>query len=85
MSDKPGTNEQTISEHGENNPESDSNMMTIIVKTSKGRESFPVPSNASVKTLRELVSDRYQVEQSKICLIFSGKILKDVDTLESHS
>ena len=59
--------------------------MNIIVKTSKERESFTIATEADVKTLRELVSDRYQIDPSKVCLIFSGKILKDGDLLQNHS
>lgn len=59
--------------------------MNIIVKTSKERESFQIAVDADVKKLRELVSERYQIEASKVCLIFSGKILKDGDLLQNHS
>lgn len=59
--------------------------MNIIVKTSKERESFQIAVDADVKTLRQLVSERYQIEPSKVCLIFSGKILKDGDLLQNHS
>lgn len=59
--------------------------INIIVKTSKERESFQIESDASIARLRSLVSDRYKVDPSKVCLIFSGKILKDADTLETHS
>ncbi|OTF72442.1 hypothetical protein BLA29_010768 [Euroglyphus maynei] len=60
-------------------------MINIIVKTSKEREQFQLTNDASVKDLRQMVSERYKVEPHKICLIFSGKILKDGDTLENHS
>ncbi|KAI7697567.1 Ubiquilin-1 [Sarcoptes scabiei] len=59
-------------------------LINIVVKTSKERESFQIEHDAGVERLRQLVSERYKVEPSKICLIFSGKILKDGDTLENH-
>lgn len=72
-------------EAGASTKSGDSEMMTIVVKTSKERESFQISPDADVKGLRELVSERYQIEPSKACLIFSGKILKDGDLLSSHS
>ncbi|KAH7643872.1 ubiquilin-1-like protein [Dermatophagoides farinae] len=59
-------------------------MINIIVKTSKEREQFHLANDANVKDLRQMVSERYKVEPHKVCLIFSGKILKDGDTLENH-
>ena len=63
----------------------DDGTMNIIVKTSKERESFQVAVDADVKRLRELVSQRYNIDPSKVVLIFSGKILKDEDLLQNHS
>lgn len=59
--------------------------MNIVVKTSKERINFEIEINADVKKLRELVSERYQIEPNSVCLIFSGKILKDGDSLQNHS
>lgn len=59
--------------------------MNIIVKTSNKRESFQIATNADVKQLRQLVSERYNIEPISACLIFSGKILKDGDLLINHS
>lgn len=58
--------------------------MNIVVKTSKERINFEIEINADVKKLRELVSERYQIEPNSVCLIFSGKILKDGDSLQNH-
>ncbi len=63
----------------------DALLMNIVVKTSKEREAFQIAPQADVKDLRQLVSERYQIEPSKACLIFSGKILKDGDLLSAHS
>ena len=80
-----GNSEVNASEGNSSGQASAEGMMNIIVKTSKERESFQVPTDADVKQLRELVYDRYKIEPSKVCLIFSGKILKDGDLLHNHS
>lgn len=87
MSDNSENRQQPSSSNSDNNSgvSSGSEMINIIVKTSKERETFQIASDANIKTLRELVSERYKVDAPKVCLIFSGKILKDGDTLENHS
>lgn len=87
MSDKSEDQQKPSSSSSDNNSgmASGSELINIIVKTSKERETFQIAPDASIKTLRELVSERYKVDPPKVCLIFSGKILKDGDTLENHS
>nr|XP_027199482.1 ubiquilin-4-like [Dermatophagoides pteronyssinus] len=76
--------QQQSSSSSSSTPSELKEMINIIVKTSKEREQFQLANNASVKDLRQMVSERYKVEPHKVCLIFSGKILKDGDTLENH-
>ena len=57
------------------------NTITVHIKTPKTKESVQTAPNASVKEFKELVSQKFNARSDKICLIFSGRILKDEDTL----
>ncbi|CAG2221243.1 DSK2 [Mytilus edulis] len=58
--------------------------MKITVKTPKEKQEMEIDTNAHVKELREMVSQKFNAPVEQLCLIFAGKILKDEDTLEQH-
>lgn len=60
-------------------------MINLIVKTSKERETIQIAATATVGDLRSMVGVRYNVDPGRVVLIYSGKILKDSDLLETHS
>ena len=59
-----------------------SKMITLHVKTPKDKKTVQIEENAVIKDFKAKVSVEFNntpVEQ--LCLIFSGKIMKDHDTL----
>lgn len=60
----------------------DGSLITVHIKTPKNKETVQTAPNASVKQFKELVSQKFNAQSDKICLIFSGKILKDEETLD---
>merc|ERR1712213_255932 len=60
--------------------------ITVHVKTPKDKKSISVGDKSSVKDFKAKISPEFNntpVEQ--LCLIFSGKIMKDHETLETHN
>ena len=41
--------------------------------------------NFKMLQLREKVAEKFKADLECVCLIFAGKILKDFETLETHS
>lgn len=82
-----------MSDNNENKPSESSatpagaspGTINLVVKTSKERETIQIAAAATVGDLRSVVGVRYNVEPSRVVLIYSGKILKDSDLLEAHS
>jgi len=64
--------------------EESSSTITITVKSQRERESFQISPEEDIKALRELVATKFSVEPAAVCLIFSGKILRDGGSLTSH-
>lgn len=62
----------------------DSNTITLTIKTPKDKETVSVRSDASIKDLRDEVGKKFSKSNEQLCLIFSGKILKDSETLIQH-
>lgn len=56
----------------------------LVVKTPMDKDTVEIEEDASIKRLREIVAQRFKVEEEQVCLIFAGKILKDHETLEQH-
>lgn len=62
------------------------NMIKVILKTPKEKRTVEVAADANVKDFRDKVAAAFEcADVEAVCLIFAGKILKDVDTLESHN
>ena len=59
-----------------------SQLITVHIKTPKNKETVQTAPDATVKQFKELVSLKFSAQPDKICLIFSGKILKDEETLD---
>lgn len=60
------------------------NLMTITVKTPKDEHSIEIAKEATVKEFRAKVAEKFNAPEELLCLIFSGKILKDEEKLLSH-
>ncbi|CAF0765197.1 unnamed protein product [Brachionus calyciflorus] len=75
QSPAPVTTEETKAE---------SNLITLTVKTPKEKENVSVKPDATVKDLKDEVGKKFSKPNEQLCLIFSGKILKDHETLVQH-
>jgi len=63
---------------------SDKSLWTITVKTPKDQHKIEIDEDALVKDFRAKVAEKFGSPEERLCLIFSGKILKDTETLKSH-
>lgn len=59
--------------------------MTLTIKTPKEKETVEVDEGCDVKQLKDQVAKKFNKTNEQLCLIFSGKILKDPDTLAQHN
>jgi len=60
--------------------------ITVQVKTPKEKQSVEVEENATVKKFKEAISIKFNnAPVENLCLIFAGKIMKDVETLNTHN
>jgi len=70
----------------EDKEDGDKKMISLHVKTPKDKKTVQIEDNAVIKDFKAKVSVEFNntpVEQ--LCLIFSGKIMKDHDTLGTHN
>ncbi|XP_022099681.1 ubiquilin-1-like [Acanthaster planci] len=61
------------------------NLIKVVVKTPKDKETITVEANATIKEFKEEISKKFKAPPEQLVCIFAGKILKDADTLETHS
>ncbi|KAF7380073.1 hypothetical protein HZH66_014428 [Vespula vulgaris] len=59
--------------------------ITINVKTPKEKQSVEIEEDATIKDFKEAVSKKFNAQIDQLCLIFSGKIMKDHETLTTHN
>ncbi|XP_022252412.1 ubiquilin-1-like isoform X2 [Limulus polyphemus] len=59
--------------------------ISLVVKTAKEKKTVDIEEDASIKNLREKVSQSFNTPLEQVCLIFAGKILKDHETLGTHN
>ncbi|XP_019961142.2 ubiquilin-2-like [Paralichthys olivaceus] len=58
--------------------------MVLNVRTPEGTERIAIWEESSVTQLRQEVSKRFETTQDQLVLIFTGKILRDTDTLKQY-
>ncbi|GLD53121.1 ubiquilin-1-like protein [Lates japonicus] len=58
--------------------------MVVTIKTPQGKEEIAISEDCSVAEFRREVSKRFEAKQDQLVLIYTGKILKDSDTLKQH-
>lgn len=59
--------------------------ISVHVKTPQTTKTVSVKEKASVNQFRQLVAEEFKEPVEKLCLIFGGKIMKDHETLATHS
>uniref|UniRef100_A0A0N5B0P5 Ubiquilin n=1 Tax=Syphacia muris TaxID=451379 RepID=A0A0N5B0P5_9BILA len=57
----------------------------LKVKTTTESYDIKVPEKAKIEKVKSILSEKINQPVEKLCLIFSGKILKDHETIEQHS
>ncbi|VDD91579.1 unnamed protein product [Enterobius vermicularis] len=57
----------------------------IKVKTTTESYEIKVPEKSRIEKVKAILSQKINQPVEKLCLIFSGKILKDHETIEQHS
>ncbi|XP_045620002.2 ubiquilin-1 [Procambarus clarkii] len=62
-----------------------SKTISLTVKTAKDKQTVEILGDATVKELREVVSEKFNAALEQVCLIFAGKILKDGEKLDQHN
>uniref|UniRef100_H2YR75 Ubiquilin n=1 Tax=Ciona savignyi TaxID=51511 RepID=H2YR75_CIOSA len=62
----------------------DDSSIKITLKTPKEKQEFTVAPNLTIKDLKAEVSKKFNASSEQLVLIFSGKILKDTETIEQH-
>ncbi|XP_066273420.1 ubiquilin-1-like isoform X2 [Branchiostoma lanceolatum] len=62
--------------------DSGSELIKIVVKTPKDKETIEIEATATITEFKEAISQKFGQPVEQLCLIFAGKILKDHETLE---
>ncbi|XP_071503593.1 ubiquilin-1-like [Diadema antillarum] len=60
-------------------------LINVVVKTPKDKETIKIKPNATIKELKDEITKKFNATVDQLCLIFAGKILKDNDTLEQNN
>jgi ubiquilin len=68
-----------------NDPSSNSELiLKLTIKTPKEKKDLSIDASSTVKQLKDLVASEFGTSIDQICLIYSGKILKDDEDLKKH-
>ncbi|XP_043847684.1 ubiquilin-1-like [Dromiciops gliroides] len=59
-------------------------IITVTAKTPQERQEFALAENCSVREFKEKISKRLNCDVNRLVLIFTGKILRDPDTLNQR-
>nr|XP_020823366.1 uncharacterized protein LOC110195050 [Phascolarctos cinereus] len=59
-------------------------IITVIAKTPQERQEFTLAENCSIREFKEQISKRLNCDVNRLVLIFTGKILRDQDTLNQR-
>ncbi|AWO96074.1 putative ubiquilin-4 [Scophthalmus maximus] len=59
-------------------------VIVVTIKTPQGKEEIAISEDSSVAQFKQEVSKRFEATQEQLVLIFTGKILKDGDTLKQN-
>ncbi|XP_029361209.1 ubiquilin-4 [Echeneis naucrates] len=59
-------------------------VIVVTVKSPGGKQEISVSGESSVAQFKQEVSKRFEAQLDQLVLIFTGKVLKDGDTLKQH-
>jgi ubiquilin len=79
------TNASTTSPISEvSTTENTTSKLKLTIKTPKDKKDISIDGSSTVKQLKDLVANEFSTSVDQICLIYSGKILKDDEDLKKH-
>ncbi|CAM2710443.1 unnamed protein product [Rotaria socialis] len=58
--------------------------LKLIIKTPKDKKDISIDASSTVKEFKDQVAKEFNSSVDQICLIYSGKILKDDEDLKKH-
>ncbi|CAF5026807.1 unnamed protein product, partial [Rotaria sp. Silwood1] len=58
--------------------------LKLTIKTPKEKKDISIDESSTVKQLRDIVANEFNASIDQVCLIYSGKILKDDEDLKKH-
>ncbi|CAD5210020.1 unnamed protein product [Bursaphelenchus xylophilus] len=58
--------------------------ITLTFKATQASHDVSIPANSTVEQVKAILSEKLNHPKDRLTLIFSGKILKDPDTISSH-
>ncbi|CAF1474307.1 unnamed protein product [Adineta steineri] len=61
-----------------------SSTLKLAIKTPKEKKDISIDASSTVKQLKDVVANEFSTSNDQICLIYSGKILKDDEDLTKH-
>jgi ubiquilin len=64
--------------------ENTTSKLKLTIKTPKDKKDISIDGSSTVKQLKDLVANEFSTSVDQICLIYSGKILKDDEDLKKH-
>ncbi|CAF2458237.1 unnamed protein product [Rotaria sp. Silwood2] len=79
--DASNNNASTISQSSETTTNT---ILKLTIKTPKEKKDIAIDVTSTVKQLKDLVANEFNTSIDQICLIYSGKILKDDEDLKKH-
>ncbi|CAF1093914.1 unnamed protein product [Rotaria sp. Silwood1] len=56
----------------------------LTIKTPKEKKDISIDATSTIKQLKDLVANEFNTSIDQICLIYSGKILKDDEDIKKH-
>ncbi|CAF4038114.1 unnamed protein product [Rotaria sp. Silwood2] len=58
--------------------------LKLTIKTPKEKKDISIDASSTVKQLKDMVANEFSTSIEQVCLIYSGKILKDDEDLKKH-
>ncbi|XP_030833278.1 ubiquilin-1-like [Strongylocentrotus purpuratus] len=74
-----------MAEPTESSGTSTKDLISVVVKTPKDKETIEINPDSTIKELKDEISKKFSTTVEQLCLIFAGKILKDNDTLKQNN
>ncbi|CAF0767942.1 unnamed protein product [Rotaria sordida] len=84
MSDQMDASNNDTSTISQSSETTTNTKLKLNIKTPKDKKDISIDANSTIKQLKDLVANEFSTSIDQICLIYSGKILKDDEDLKKH-